>query len=106
MEAGGVSACSLTRGTLKSGSRSPIRFVQTSRSAMSFLFCSAGIRRNRPWVLAEMGAAWGLQKPIIVIIDKVGPKEMPDIVSPYRAVDLNDFDEYLGLLLKRVKSRR
>ena len=71
-----------------------------------FLVLFSRYSKDRPWVLAEMGAAWGLQKPIIVIIDKVGPKEMPDIVSPYRAVDLNDFDEYLGQLLKRVKSRR
>jgi predicted nucleotide-binding protein len=47
--------------------------------------------KDRPWVLAETGAAWGLEKRIIVIIDKIGPKEMPDIVSPYKAVDLNNF---------------
>ena len=55
-----------------------------------FLVLFSRYSKDRPWVLAEMGAAWGLQKPIIVIIDKVGPKEMPDIVSPYRAVDLNE----------------
>ena len=38
--------------------------------------------KDRPWVLIEMGAAWGLRKPIIAIIDKIGPKEMPDILSP------------------------
>ena len=62
--------------------------------------------KERPWVLIEMGAAWGLQKPIIAIIDKIGPNEIPDIVSPYKAVDLNDFDQYLNQLLKRVKTRR
>jgi hypothetical protein len=62
--------------------------------------------KDRPWVLIEMGAAWGLKKPIVAIIDKIAPKEMPDIVSPYKAVDLNDSDQYIGQLLKRVTERR
>ena len=51
--------------------------------------------KDRPWVLIEMGAAWGLRKPIVAIIDKIAPKEMPDIVNAYKAIDLNDFDQYL-----------
>jgi len=47
-------------------------------------------------VLIEVGAAWGLRKPIIAIIDKIGPNEMPDIVSPNKAIDLNDFDQYIN----------
>ncbi len=62
--------------------------------------------KDRPWVLIEMGAAWGLRKPIIAIIDKIGPKEMPDIVSPYKAIDLNDFDQYIHQFLKRTKVGR
>jgi len=63
--------------------------------------------KDRPWVLIEMGAAWGLQKPIIAVIDKIGPKEMPEIISPHKAVDLNDFDEhYIRQLMKRVTAGR
>jgi hypothetical protein len=62
--------------------------------------------KDSPWVLIEMGAAWGLRKPIIAIIDKIGPKEMPDIVSPYKAIDLNDFDQYITQFLKRTKAAR
>ncbi len=50
-----------------------------------------------------MGAAWGLRKPIVAIIDKIGPKEMPDILNPYKAIDLNDFDQYINQFLKRIK---
>jgi hypothetical protein len=57
-------------------------------------------------VLIEMGAAWGLRRPIIAIIDKIGPREMPDIISPYKAIDLNDFDQYIDQFLKRAKARR
>ena len=59
--------------------------------------------KDRPWVLIEMGAAWGLRKPIIAIIDKIGPKEMPDILSPFKAIDLNDFDQYIDQFLRRTK---
>lgn len=62
--------------------------------------------KDRPWVLIEMGAAWAFRKPIIVIIDKIAPNEMPDIVSRDKAIDLNDFDQYITQLLKRVKTRR
>jgi hypothetical protein len=61
--------------------------------------------KDRPWVLIEMGAAWGLRKPIVAIIDKIGPKEMPDIISLHKAIDLNDFDQYANQLLKRARVR-
>jgi hypothetical protein len=52
----------------------------------------------------ELGAAWGLKKPIVAIIDKIAPIEMPDIMSPYKAVDMNDSDLYIEQLLRRVTS--
>jgi TIR domain len=44
---------------------------------------------DRPWVLTEIGAAWGLDKRIVAIIDKVTPEEMSDIRLQYKAIDLN-----------------
>jgi len=58
---------------------------------------------NRPWVLLEIGAAWVLRKRIIAIIDKVIPEEIPDVISQFKAIELNDFDEYVKQLVKRVK---
>ncbi len=57
---------------------------------------------DRPWVLIEIGAAWGLGKRIVVIVDKVTPAEMPDIIASYKVLDLNDFDEYLEQLIARA----
>lgn len=57
-------------------------------------------------MLIEIGAAWVLGKRIVAIIDKVTPEEMPDIITPYRAMDLNSFDEYLEQLFKRAKEAR
>ncbi|HEY0545233.1 MAG TPA: toll/interleukin-1 receptor domain-containing protein [Pyrinomonadaceae bacterium] len=60
---------------------------------------------NRPWVLTEVGAAWGLNKRIVAITDKVTPKEMPAIIVPHKAIDLNEFDKYLEELSNRAKGR-
>ncbi|MDQ1326951.1 MAG: hypothetical protein QG641_231 [Candidatus Poribacteria bacterium] len=58
------------------------------------------------WVVAELGAAWGLEKRITAIIDKITPDEMQDIISLYKAIDLNDFDQYIVELINRVKEAK
>jgi hypothetical protein len=60
------------------------------------------VSKDRPWVLIEVGAAWGLRKAIMVVLDKIGPNEMPDIIRHHRAIDLNDFDQYLDQLASRA----
>jgi len=62
--------------------------------------------KDRPWVLLEIGAAWGLEKLIVGTTNNIEPREMPDIMYPYKAVDLNDFDQYSAQLLKRAAVRR
>jgi hypothetical protein len=63
--------------------------------------------KGREWVLMEMGAAWGLQKPIMVILHDMSPRDLPDIKYQDKAVDLNEFDEvYLGQLRKRLEKRK
>lgn len=58
------------------------------------------------WVITETGAAWGLDKRIVVIIDKVSPQEMPKIVVPYKAIDVNDFNTYIKQLSGRAKGAK
>jgi hypothetical protein len=58
---------------------------------------------NRPWVLIEISAAWGHNKRIIAVIDKVAPEDMPEIMLPYKAVDLNDLEQYIRQVKDRVK---
>jgi hypothetical protein len=76
------------------------------RACSEFLVLLSRYSIDRPWVLIEIGAAWALEKRIVAIIDKVTPEEMPDIIAPYKAIDLNNFDEYLQQLLDRVKEAR
>ena len=44
-----------------------------------------------------------LGKRITAIVDKVTPEEMPDIITPYKALDLNSFDDYLDQLVVHAK---
>lgn len=44
-----------------------------------------------------------LGKRITAIIDKVTPEEMPDVIAPYKAIDLNSFEEYLEELINRIR---
>lgn len=68
-----------------------------------FLLLLSRYSINRPWVLIELGAAWGLEKRVVTIIDKITPNEMPEVISPYKAIDLNNFDDYLEQLMRRAK---
>jgi len=71
-----------------------------------FLLLLSRYSVNRPWVLIELGAAWGLEKRVVTIIDKVTPDEMPEVISPYKAIDINNFDQYIAQLLGRAKESR
>jgi hypothetical protein len=58
---------------------------------------------SRPWVLLEMGVAFGFRKRIVAIVDKVSANELPDILVPYKAIDLNDFDDYVRQAVVRAR---
>jgi hypothetical protein len=59
---------------------------------------------NRQWVLLELGAAWILEKRISGIVYGISHEEMPQVLSLYKVIDLNKFDdEYLRELSNRVK---
>ena len=60
---------------------------------------------DRPWVLVEMGAAWGRRKSarIIPVLCHVAADRMPSMISAKKAVQINAFDEYLDELPARGK---
>lgn len=91
---------------IEGGQSIPDSVLSGIENCDEFVVLLSPYSKERPWVLIEMGAAWGLRKPIIAIIDKIGPREMPDIIHPSKAIDLNDFDQYIDQLLKRAKARR
>ncbi len=60
---------------------------------------------ERPWVLLEVGAAWGRRKDyrIVPVLCHVSFDAIPDIIEGKKAFHINDFDNYLAELKRRVK---
>ena len=59
---------------------------------------------NRPWVILEVGAAWGRRRDfrIITVLCHVEVDAIPEMLTSRKAVPINEFDEYLKELKKRV----
>jgi hypothetical protein len=62
---------------------------------------------ERPWVLLEVGAAWGRRKNyrIVPVLCHVPFDAIPDIIEGKKAFHINDFDKYLSELNRRVKEQ-
>ncbi len=65
---------------------------------------------ERPYVLAELGAAWYRKIPIVVLLLGLSATELqeqarvPVLLKRRNLIPLNDVDHYLKQLRKRVKS--
>ncbi len=60
---------------------------------------------DRPWVLLEVGAAWGRRRNyrIVPVLCHVTVDAIPDIIEGKKAVQINEFNQYLTELSRRVK---
>jgi hypothetical protein len=67
---------------------------------------------NRPYVWAELGAAWGRQIPVVVLLlgvsttDLQSRPEVPLLLKRRNMIDLNDISKYLMELKKRAMNSR
>src|SRR5580704_6782451 len=59
---------------------------------------------NRPWVLLEVGAAWGCRKSmrIIPILCHVDVDRVPDMIKSKKAIPMNECDALFAELRERV----
>lgn len=63
---------------------------------------------DRPYVWAELGAAWGRRIPIVALLLGLTPGELqakpgiPVLLKKRNLVQLNDFDSYIAQLRRRV----
>jgi hypothetical protein len=91
---------------IESGDRFPEEIRENIELCSEFIVLISSSSIDRDWVIGEIGSAWVLKKRIIPIIDKISPEEMPRILNQYKAIDLNDFDQYIEELVIRVKEER
>jgi len=61
---------------------------------------------NRPWVLLEVGAAWGWSKHlrITAILYHVQIDAIPAMIQSKKAYNLNDFEQCLREIATRLKT--
>lgn len=61
---------------------------------------------NRPWVLLEVGAAWGWSKSmrITAIMCHVDVDPIPGIIKSKKAININGCSDFLAELKSRVKN--
>lgn len=61
---------------------------------------------DRPWVILEVGAAWGWRKAfrIVVVLYHVEADLIPAMLKSKKAILLNELDEYLSEVSKRVEA--
>lgn len=53
------------------------------------------------WVLTECGAAWVLGRPMVPVLFRVAPSQLPDRLREMQAVDFVDFSDYVAHLKGR-----
>lgn len=58
---------------------------------------------TRGWVLMEIGAALGFRKRVVALMLNVEFNQLPDPIISNKAMELNDFDQYLDQLIDRVR---
>jgi hypothetical protein len=60
---------------------------------------------GRPWVMIEVGAAWGWSKRmrIVIVMYYVSVDTIPDMIKSNKAIKLNEIDDYLHELSRRVR---
>jgi hypothetical protein len=70
------------------------------RECSKFIVLLSSASVNREWVLIETGAAWGLRKPIVALLDKIAPSQIPKAIAPRKAIDLNDLEKNLAYITR------
>lgn len=63
---------------------------------------------DRPWVLLEVGAAWGRRQKarIVAVLCHVEVDSIPDIIGSKKAVPINKLDDYLKQLKRCVEQSK
>ncbi|HKI34919.1 MAG TPA: toll/interleukin-1 receptor domain-containing protein [Gemmataceae bacterium] len=61
---------------------------------------------TRPWVLLEIGCAWGHNRRIIPIRYNVEVEAIPALLQPTKVIDLNAVNDYLNEVAARVRGKR
>ncbi len=88
------------------------RILHALDQASEFLVLLTPWSLKRPYVWAEIGAAWGKRTPIIGVLHGLTPEELhtqagvPILIKRRDLIDLNQLDTYLSQLRERISAKR
>lgn len=89
---------------IETGDSIPDSIRKNIKECDEFLILLTKDSVRRPWVLVELGAAWGLKKRISGIAYGISQEDIPQVISLIKVTDLNKFDsDYLMELSNRAK---
>ena len=60
---------------------------------------------GRDWVRHEIGAAWGLGKRIVGVLDKLEPADVPDGIGQTKVYSINDSDRVAAEIASRARRK-
>lgn len=90
------------------GDSIPNRIRQEIKRSKEMVVLLTPASANRAWVLLEVGAAWvtRLRYRIIAVLCHVPTDTIPDMLASKRAISLNEFDNYLEELTRRMRGSK
>lgn len=88
---------------IEGGDSIPEAILAQLRECQEFVILLSPESVARQWVLIELGAALGLRKQVVPIMYNVAQGDIPDIIRLTKAYELNDLDDYVSELVRRVR---
>ncbi|NBC85073.1 MAG: TIR domain-containing protein [Bacteroidetes bacterium] len=90
---------------LKGGGRFRTELKAALQTCEELLVLLSPASYQKDWVLIEIGAVFGRDKSITVVLDKLDVHDIPDVVSDRVALPLNEFGKFIDQLARRTNPR-
>jgi hypothetical protein len=91
---------------INGGDDIPEKIRQEIKRSQECLVLFTPVSLGRPWILLEVGAAWGWRRRIVPVLCHVEVDPIPELIKAKKVIKINDFDNYLRELLIRVENHK
>jgi hypothetical protein len=101
--------CFLDAGAIETGDEVDAALKQALNASTELVVLFTPAALDRPYVWMEIGVAWGQDKRIVGILHGLTTSELtardgwPPFLTGTRFRDINEFDEYLDELRRRIR---
>ncbi len=104
LEAAGAKAFRDDR-DIDGGDRIPEEIIRQITRCREFVVLLTPRSVDRPWVLLEVGMALrnGRRTRIVPVLYHVGVDPIPEMIKDRKAIDLNQFDDYVAEVARTIK---